>query len=62
MDDEDNVRRRPSAHEVGMVLDAMSEDELTARISLLEQEIERLKGAIAARRKTRTDADSFFKF
>lgn len=62
MFDEDDRPRKPSAHEVGMVLDALSVEELEARIALLEGEIARLKAAIEARGKTRTDAESVFKF
>jgi len=61
MDDDDIVRRLKN-HEVGMPLDSMSVDELTARIRLLEQEIERLQAAVDARKKTRSAADSIFKF
>ncbi|MDR3473206.1 MAG: DUF1192 domain-containing protein [Devosia sp.] len=57
----DEPRKKPSAHEVGMNLDAMSVDELTARVVLLEGEIARLKAVIELRRKTRSAADSFFK-
>ncbi|CDP50280.1 DUF1192 domain-containing protein [Paradevosia shaoguanensis] len=60
--DEEEVRKTPSTHEVGMVLDAISEEELQSRIGLLEREIARLKAAIEARRKTRSDAENFFKF
>ena len=59
--DEDAIRT-PKGHEVGMVLDAMSVEELQDRITLLEGEIERLRAAIAARNKTRDDADALFKF
>jgi uncharacterized small protein (DUF1192 family) len=60
MDDEDRVKK-PVAHAVGMPIEAMSVDELGERIALLEAEIGRLKGAIEARRKTRSAADSLFK-
>ncbi|MEO5807624.1 DUF1192 domain-containing protein [Devosia sp.] len=59
--DADEVRK-PKAHELGMLLDAMSVEELEARISLLQGEIGRLNEAIAARRKTRSAAESLFKF
>lgn len=59
--DEDAIRK-PKGHEVGMMLDAMSVEELEERIALLEGEIARLQAAIAARNKTRTDADALFKF
>ena len=60
MQDDDPVRK-PRTHEVGMPLDAMSVDELTMRIGMLEAEIARLKVAIDSRRKTRSTADSLFK-
>jgi uncharacterized small protein (DUF1192 family) len=59
--DEETVRR-PKGHEVGMLLDAMSVEELQDRIALLEAEIVRLRGAIEARNKTRNAADAVFKF
>lgn len=54
--------KRPTAHEVGMGLDAMSVEELQSRITLLEGEIARLKVALEARQKSRQAADSLFKF
>ncbi|MBN9335534.1 MAG: DUF1192 domain-containing protein [Devosia sp.] len=62
MDDEEQRRKRPVAHEVGMVLDTLSVSELEQRIALLEGEIERLKAAIGARGDTRKAADAAFKF
>ena len=59
--DEDAIGK-PRGHEVGMMLDAMSVEELVERIALLESEIARLQAAIAARNKTRNDADAQFKF
>ena len=59
--DEDAIGK-PRGHEVGMMLDAMSVEELVERIALLEGEIARLQAAIAARNKTRNDADALFKF
>lgn len=60
MDDE--VLRKPKAHEVGMMLDTMSIEELEQRIGLLEGEIARLRAAIDARGQTRKAAESIFKF
>lgn len=60
MDEEDEVKR-PTGHEIGMELDAMSVDELSQRIAMLEAEIERLKAAIAAKTAHRSQADGFFK-
>lgn len=59
---DEDAKAKPKGHEVGMAIDAMSVEELQDRIALLEGEIERLRGAIAARNKTRTDADALFKF
>ena len=58
---DDDEAKKPKGHEVGMNLDAMSVEELTDRIALLEGEIARLKSAIAAREKTRSAADALFK-
>ncbi len=60
MDDEQVGR--PKAHDIGMVLDPMSVEELEARISLLEIEIVRLRSAIGDRKSTRSAAESLFKF
>ncbi|WMT86327.1 DUF1192 domain-containing protein [Pelagibacterium sp. 26DY04] len=59
--DEDEVRRQP-VHEVGMPLDALSVDELTDRISLLQNEIARLERAIESKNASRSAADAVFKF
>jgi len=62
MFDDENAPRKTKSHEVGMVLDAMSIDELEERIVLLKSEIERLNEAIAQRKKTKDAASSVFKF
>jgi uncharacterized small protein (DUF1192 family) len=59
---DDDPIRRPPVHEVGMVLDALSVDELEERIGALQTEIERLKAAIAAKTQSRSAADAVFKF
>lgn len=59
---EEEDRKRPTSHEVGMALDAMSVEELENRVSLLEAEILRLKAAIVARGDTRRAAEAAFKF
>ena len=61
MFDDDEVKK-PKGHEVGMNIDAMSVEELTDRINLLESEIARLRAAIASRQKHKADAASVFKF
>jgi len=59
---EEENRKAPTAHEVGMALDALSVGELEQRITLLEGEIVRLKAAIDARGHTRKAAEAAFKF
>ena len=58
---DDDAVKRPRGHEVGMPIDAMSVEELEERIGLLKAEIARLEQAIAARNKTRSEAESLFK-
>lgn len=57
----DEPIKKPRAHEVGMVIDTMSVEELSERIGLLELEIVRLRAAIDARGATRKAADAMFK-
>ena len=59
---EEELIKKPQAHEVGMPLDAMSVEELEQRIGLLDGEIGRLKAAIDAKSQTRKAAESIFKF
>ena len=61
MFDDDEVKK-PKGHEIGMILDAMSVEELTDRIALLEGEIARLRAAIDSKRKSKSAADAVFKF
>jgi uncharacterized small protein (DUF1192 family) len=59
--DEDGEPVKRQAHEIGMVLDALSIDELEMRIGLLENEITRLKAAIESKSASRSAAEAFFK-
>ena len=59
---DEDIIGKPRGHEVGMVLDAMSVEELEERIAMLQEEIARLRTAIEARNKTRNAADALFKF
>jgi uncharacterized small protein (DUF1192 family) len=61
MFDDDQERKKPKGHEVGMPLDAMGVEELTDRIAMLRAEIERIEQALASRRQTRAAADSLFR-
>lgn len=58
---DDETVKKPRGHEVGMLLDAMSVEELTDRIAMLEAEITRLKTAIDSKKKSKSAADAFFK-
>lgn len=58
---DEDVSKKPRTHEVGMLIDTMSVDELDERIGLLEAEIERLRAAIAARGGARQAAEAMFK-
>ena len=55
-------RMTRKAHELGMVLDAMSVEELNDRIGLLEAEIARLRAAIEFKQKSKNAAAAAFKF
>lgn len=59
---EDEERKRPTSHDVGMSLDTLSVEELEERITLLEGEIARLRAAIAAKSDSRKAAEAAFKF
>jgi uncharacterized small protein (DUF1192 family) len=60
--DDDEPRKVIRTHEVGMPIETMSVEELTFRIGMLEEEIARLRAAIAHREKSRSAAESIFKF
>jgi uncharacterized small protein (DUF1192 family) len=63
--DEDEVfaikQPTPSRHNLGEPLDALSVDELTERIALLQAEIVRLETAREQKSASRAAADAFFK-
>ncbi len=61
--DPEELLPRKKAPEIvlGEDLSAMSEFELTARITALDAEIARCREAIGARKHTKSAADSFFK-
>ena len=58
---DDDQPKKPKLHEVGMILEAMSVEELGERVALLEGEIARLQAAIEAKLKSKSAADAFFK-
>ena len=58
---EDEKPKKKPVHDVGMLLDALSIDELGERIGVLEEEIQRLRDAIEAKSASRSVAESIFK-
>jgi uncharacterized small protein (DUF1192 family) len=58
---EDDPLRRPTRHEVGQELSALSIEEIDARIVLLTEEIERLRQARAKKEAVRGAADALFR-
>jgi uncharacterized small protein (DUF1192 family) len=59
--DDDDAPRKKLKHQVGEDLSTLSLDELAERIALLNEEIARIKEAIAAKRASAEVAASFFK-
>jgi uncharacterized small protein (DUF1192 family) len=57
---DEEPHKRGTAHELGCDISAISADELRHRITLLEGEIERLKGEIDRKEAGRKAADSLF--
>lgn len=55
------VRKKPTHHEIGQLLDTLSVDELDERIGLLQAEIARLEQARRAKQVSKSAADAFFK-
>jgi uncharacterized small protein (DUF1192 family) len=51
----------PARHVLGEPLDALSVEELSARIEILRDEIQRLSAALDAKTASRAAADAFFK-
>jgi len=60
-DDEDDRPKKKITHEIGQDLYLLSVKELEERIALLNDEIARLKSAIAGKQASRSVADTFFK-
>lgn len=57
---DEEPRKRGSGHELGCDLSSISSDELRYRITLLEAEIDRIKGEIDRKDAGRKAADSLF--
>jgi len=58
---DDEAPRKKRVHELGQDLSLLSVDELTERIAQLKEEIRRLEAERAAKDKTRSAADAFFR-
>ncbi len=59
--DDDDRPKKKVTHEIGQDLSLLSVDELTARVQLLHDEINRLEADMASKRAKRAAADQFFK-
>jgi len=59
--DDDERPKQQVSHEIGQDLAQLSVEELTARIDLLNGEIQRLQSSMNLKRATRDAADRFFK-
>lgn len=59
---EDDLPKKKAAHEIGQLLDALSVEELSERVALLQEEILRLEAARARKAASLKSAESVFKF
>jgi uncharacterized small protein (DUF1192 family) len=59
--DDDDKPKKKVTHEIGQDLSLLSVDELTARVQLLHDEINRLEADMTSKRAKRAAADQFFK-
>jgi uncharacterized small protein (DUF1192 family) len=59
--DEDDKPKKKTAHEIGQDLSLLSVEELSLRVQLLHDEINRLEADMAQKRAKRAAADQFFK-
>jgi uncharacterized small protein (DUF1192 family) len=60
LEDDDRPKKKP-VHEIGQDLALLSVEELSDRISVLNDEIGRLRAALEKKRASRSAADQFFK-
>jgi uncharacterized small protein (DUF1192 family) len=59
--DDDDKPKKKIAHEIGQDLSLLSVVELSQRVQLLHDEINRLEADMAQKRASRSAADHFFK-
>jgi uncharacterized small protein (DUF1192 family) len=60
LEEDDRPKRKP-VHEIGQDLALLSVEELNDRVSLLNDEIARLRAALEKKRASRSVADQFFR-
>lgn len=58
---DDDRPKKKLAHEIGCDLSLLSADELSLRIDLLKQEIERLEAERASKSASKSAAENFFR-
>ena len=54
-------RKKPTIHEIGQPLDALSVAELDERIAMLKSEIERITAMRVSKEASKKAADAFFR-
>ncbi len=59
--DEDDKPKKKVVHEIGQDLTLLSVEELSARVQVLRDEINRIEADMTQKRASRTAADQFFK-
>jgi uncharacterized small protein (DUF1192 family) len=59
--DEDDRPKKKVAHDIGQDLALLSVEELNDRISLLNDEVARLRAALEKKHSSRSAADQFFR-
>ncbi|WP_137388191.1 DUF1192 domain-containing protein [Rhodoligotrophos defluvii] len=59
--EDEEVRRKSAEIRIGDALDALSVEDLTARITILETEISRIRNELRARQGTRAAAEQLFR-
>ena len=59
--DDDDRPKKKIVHEIGQDLTLLSVEELSARVQLLHDEINRLEADMVGKRASRSAADQFFK-
>ncbi len=60
LEEDDRPKKKP-VHEIGQDLALLSVEELSDRISVLNDEVARLRAALEKKRVSRSAADQFFK-